>query len=127
MFRFFNWKKGRILRIKILVVFILTNIISAQSIVNSVHNLSVSGPGSVIATSEDEVCVFCHTPHNSSPRQPLWNRSDPALNYSLYPQKPLYVLGFLHLNATMIHKVSKKGKKSKVFDSTRFLKKMINH
>jgi len=72
------------LRIKILIIFILSNFVAAQSIVNSVHNLSVSGPGSVIATSEDEICIFCHTPHNSSPRKPLWNRTDPAQNYTLY-------------------------------------------
>ncbi|MBE0624301.1 MAG: hypothetical protein IH606_05755 [Burkholderiales bacterium] len=38
------------------------------------HNLSVSGPGTVKATSEAEVCVFCHAPHNTSPSGQLWNR-----------------------------------------------------
>ena len=41
----------------------------------SKHNLSVSGPGPIRATSVDEVCVFCHTPHNSDPAVPLWNQA----------------------------------------------------
>jgi predicted CXXCH cytochrome family protein len=56
----------------------------SQSVVNSVHNLSVTGPGSVKATSETEVCIFCHTPHNSKPSGPLWNREDPGATYVLY-------------------------------------------
>ena len=31
------------------------------------HNLSVSGPGTVKAATEAQICVFCHAPHNSSP------------------------------------------------------------
>jgi predicted CXXCH cytochrome family protein len=58
--------------------------VSAQSIVNTVHNLSVTGPGSVKATSEQEICIFCHVPHNSRPDRPLWNRSDPGLTFTLY-------------------------------------------
>lgn len=56
----------------------------SQSVVNSVHNLSASGPGSVIASTESEVCIFCHTPHNSKPESPLWNRNDPGIVYTLY-------------------------------------------
>ena len=55
-----------------------------QSVVNSAHNLSVGGSGSITASSETEICIFCHTPHNSSPRTPLWNREDPGVTYTLY-------------------------------------------
>lgn len=48
------------------------------------HNLSVSGPGTVKATSESQTCVFCHAPHNSSPAAPLWNRRTPASSYTPY-------------------------------------------
>lgn len=48
------------------------------------HNLSVSGPGGVKAVSETQICIFCHTPHNSRPNSPLWNRNDPGLNYTPY-------------------------------------------
>ena len=30
------------------------------------------------------VRVFCHTPHNSSPIQPVWNRNVPASAYTVY-------------------------------------------
>ena len=61
----------------------------AGSIVNSKHNLSASGPGAVRATSEQEICIFCHTPHNASPVQPLWNRNMPANAYTVYASSSL--------------------------------------
>lgn len=48
------------------------------------HNLSVSGVGTIKATTESEVCVFCHAPHNSRPNGPLWNRRDPGSTYTPY-------------------------------------------
>ena len=56
----------------------------SQSIINTAHNLSVSGPGTIKASSELEICIFCHTPHNARPDHPLWNRNDPGSNYVLY-------------------------------------------
>lgn len=57
---------------------------SPESVVDSVHNLSVSGPGTVRAISEDRVCVFCHTPHGSRTTAPLWNRRDSSAFYTPY-------------------------------------------
>lgn len=54
------------------------------SVVNSKHNLSASGPGTIIATSETQICIFCHTPHNSTTQAPLWNRYDSGATYTLY-------------------------------------------
>jgi predicted CXXCH cytochrome family protein len=54
------------------------------SVVNSPHNLSATGPGTIRATGEQQVCIFCHTPHNASPIQPLWNRNVPAAAYIPY-------------------------------------------
>ena len=71
----------------LLVIFVLMFMSEsplAQSIVNSVHNLSVSGPGNIKADSESEICIFCHTPHNSSPRTPLWNKQETGIIYTLY-------------------------------------------
>ena len=42
------------------------------------HNLSVTGPGPVKSSSETEICVFCHTPHNANPATPLWNQALPT-------------------------------------------------
>ncbi len=56
----------------------------AATIVGSRHNLSASGPGPVTSSSETQICIFCHTPHQSSPVAPLWNRRSPGLNYVPY-------------------------------------------
>ncbi|MEW6647353.1 MAG: cytochrome c3 family protein [Pseudomonadota bacterium] len=37
------------------------------------HNLSASSEGTYKATSEQQICVFCHAPHNANPAVPLWN------------------------------------------------------
>jgi predicted CXXCH cytochrome family protein len=58
-------------------------------IINSKHNLSASGPGTIRAVSEQEVCVFCHTPHGASAIQPLWNRNVPVSTYRVYSSTTL--------------------------------------
>ncbi len=68
----------------ITISLLLTSTLFGQSLSSTVHNLSVSGSGSIKATSETELCIFCHTPHNSSPRAPLWNKDDPGVSYTLY-------------------------------------------
>ncbi|UCH80025.1 MAG: hypothetical protein JSW20_09770 [Nitrospiraceae bacterium] len=41
------------------------------------HNLSISGPGWIKSSTEDRICVFCHTPHLARVDSPyLWNRQD---------------------------------------------------
>ena len=48
------------------------------------HNLSSSGPGPV-RSSVDEICVFCHTPHNANPATPLWNQAlSSGVTYTVY-------------------------------------------
>jgi len=65
---------------------------TGTSIVNSKHNLSVSGPGTVKAANEEQVCIFCHTPHNAAPVRPLWNRSLPLASYKTYTSNSLKAL-----------------------------------
>lgn len=60
-----------------------------QSVVDSLHNLSASGPGRIRAASEPQVCIFCHTPHGSSPVEPLWNRAAPVVPYTVYSSSAL--------------------------------------
>lgn len=60
-----------------------------DSVVTSPHNLSALGPGNVRATGEQEVCVFCHTPHNATPVQPLWNREISTASYQVYASNSL--------------------------------------
>ena len=65
---------------------------STSDIVNTPHNLSVSGPGTVTAVSESQVCVFCHTPHGATnaPGAPLWNREvSTNQTYTVYSSSSL--------------------------------------
>jgi predicted CXXCH cytochrome family protein len=62
----------------------------ADSVVNSVHNLSVNGPGSIKASSEKDACIFCHTVHRASGVTPLWNHSlSGVTNYIVYSSQRL--------------------------------------
>ena len=61
----------------------------AASIVRSKHDLSASGGSSVRAVSEQDVCIFCHTPHNSSTEAPLWNRYSSGAFYTPYNSSTL--------------------------------------
>lgn len=46
-----------------------------ESVVGTVHNLSVSGPGEIRALSEKQVCKFCHIPHTAVEPTPLWGHA----------------------------------------------------
>ncbi|KAB0669075.1 cytochrome C [Oryzomonas sagensis] len=61
----------------------------AAGILNSKHNLSVSGPGSIKALNEERVCIFCHTPHHANPSTPLWSRPTSTAIYDLYQSSTL--------------------------------------
>lgn len=56
---------------------------------DTVHNLSASGPGRIRAVSEQQVCIFCHAPHNTQGVRPLWNRELPATSYRIYQSSTL--------------------------------------
>lgn len=57
----------------------------ADSIVNSPHNLSANGPGTIKAATEQNLCVFCHTVHHASGQTPLWNHQMSSVtNYITY-------------------------------------------
>ncbi len=64
------------------------NLMAARisDISNTAHNLSTSGTGTVRATTESQICVFCHTPHQAEaiPDAPLWNRQASGAAYTPY-------------------------------------------
>ena len=67
---------------------------AAQDVVNTKHNLSTVAPVGVTRTfasaTIDEVCVFCHTPHNALPTAPLWNHlPSAATSYTPYSSSTL--------------------------------------
>ncbi|MCX6268382.1 MAG: 6-bladed beta-propeller, partial [Bacteroidetes bacterium] len=79
-------------KILLFMLFCWPGLIHAQSIVNTRHNLSVNGPGEMRANSEEEICLFCHTPHSSRPESPLWNRREPGVTYNLYKSSTMQAL-----------------------------------
>lgn len=55
----------------------------------TVHNMSSSAPFGGrhwISSDTDQICIFCHTPHNAQPSQPLWNKviSAPGFQFQMY-------------------------------------------
>ena len=81
--------------IRLLVILLLVVGTSAYgvSIRFTKHNLSVSGPGDIRAVSETQVCIFCHTPHNSRRDIPyLWNRNDQTTSYTPYQSSTLFAV-----------------------------------
>ncbi len=61
----------------------------AAAVATTKHNLSVGGPGAIKAATETQICIFCHTPHNSAPSSPLWNRRAPGATYTPYSSSTL--------------------------------------
>jgi hypothetical protein len=63
----------------------------ASNVRQTKHNLSKDAPNSTTkADSEDQVCVFCHTPHAATPGQPaLWNREVHTSGYTRYNSESL--------------------------------------
>lgn len=58
----------------------------SAGVVGTMHDLSATGFNTV--TNATEVCVFCHTPHNSASAAaqivPLWNHTSTAATYTMY-------------------------------------------
>ena len=52
------------------------------------HNLSTTVGADQItdrSTNEDQICIFCHTPHEASPAVPLWNHTQSVVAaYGVY-------------------------------------------
>ena len=62
---------------------------SASGMLNTKHNLALSGPGPIQGLTETRICVFCHTPHNAAPDSPLWNRELEPQFYTVYASPTL--------------------------------------
>ncbi len=74
--------------ISIVVITILVGngeMAQGDSIRFSKHDLSSSGGQEIKASGLDQVCIFCHTPHNARADIPyLWNRSAQSSTYIPY-------------------------------------------
>lgn len=58
-------------------------------VIDTPHNLSASGPDVVRASSEEQVCIFCHATHISQPIMPRWNRHFSDSSYIPYSSSAL--------------------------------------
>lgn len=79
----FTKKIGIYLLFTLLIILIVSNFAYAN-ISGTVHNLSTSGPGTVKSDTEDKICIFCHTPHNSNPSMAIWNHTTSGQPYTIY-------------------------------------------
>jgi hypothetical protein len=93
----FTLRDGWAMRKTVLALLMVTSCASQAkavkgqaNVTNTVHNLSVTAPPdpyfgiSFYETNEDEVCIFCHTPHGGTLDGPLWNRSNPTSAWTHY-------------------------------------------
>ncbi|MDH5603809.1 MAG: hypothetical protein OEY51_07715, partial [Cyclobacteriaceae bacterium] len=91
-------------RARILGCFILLLIYGGQGhgqtpIAESRHNLSArSTVGTIKATSESQLCIFCHTSHlsKSSAKAPMWNKKDRGSIYVPYNGDPANISSTLN-------------------------------
>lgn len=63
-----------------------------QGVSKTVHNLSSDHGGlwdQYHSDNEDQVCIFCHTPHGGSLDGPLWNRNLPGHGFTHYTSATL--------------------------------------
>jgi predicted CXXCH cytochrome family protein len=54
------------------------------NIKNTKHDLSSGSTATTKSTNENEICVFCHTPHRARVAVPLWNRDASSASYTTY-------------------------------------------
>jgi len=81
-------------------IFVWLNLLSGlpargDSVLNSPHNLTASGTGSIKSEATNNVCIFCHTVHKANGVTPLWNHtmSSATNDYVVYSSTRLNSLG----------------------------------
>jgi len=61
---------------------------AGSGIIGTKHDLSASNANATVkATTVDEICVFCHTPHHANiafTGAPLWNKQETASTFTMY-------------------------------------------
>ena len=89
------------MRRSLLAAAVMTLMVAMGAIVNAgqgnirwtPHNMSSNNVGSqgltqgqrhFYSTTVDQVCIFCHTPHNAQPAVPLWNKVMPTQTFKMY-------------------------------------------
>ena len=82
--------KKKIMAVAALMLLVFTPPAWSGNIRSTKHNLSISGTGEITASTESQICIFCHIPHRDGEKVPyLWNRSDPSNPYTPYDSSTL--------------------------------------
>src|SRR3989304_6204449 len=63
--------------------------VSLATVAGTKHNFGSLSPAEVKSGETTEICVFCHTPHTSSPSKPIWNKQDQGSTYNVYESQTL--------------------------------------
>ncbi len=77
---------GKIIRLSVALLLAACAAVAGtkSSVVDTPHNLSVTGKGEIRSTSETRVCIFCHSSHNASSEGPLWNHETTPRQFQTY-------------------------------------------
>jgi predicted CXXCH cytochrome family protein len=77
---------GKIIRLSLVLLLAAIAALAQtkSSVVDSPHNLSVTGKGEIRSMSETRVCIFCHSSHNASSEGPLWNHETTPRQFQTY-------------------------------------------
>lgn len=62
---------------------------SKSAIINSKHDFRATSTAQVRSATGQDACVFCHTPHNSSPGTYLWNHKLSTRDFPVYSSSTL--------------------------------------
>ncbi len=79
----------------LLVFLAVPRLAKAGTIVGSYHDMTyvterhLDYYGDSPINNYNEVCIYCHTPHNASVAVPLWNRQSEAVSYTPYSSPTL--------------------------------------
>jgi len=73
-----------------IVVAVVAGNVALATVVGSKHDFSSGNPSAKWGTSNtDQICIFCHTPHNATTSNMLWNRDLPVANFTPYSSPTL--------------------------------------
>lgn len=76
----------KLVALTIAVTLGLASTSAMAGIKNTKHDLSVGSTnmGGTIGGGSNQICIYCHTPHNAVPAIPLWNRGGATNTFSFY-------------------------------------------
>jgi predicted CXXCH cytochrome family protein len=82
-------KKQIVLLAAVALAAAATSAFGLGSIVSTPHNLAGGYGLPAASQGADEICIYCHTPHNPVQAIPLWNRNNPSgAGFTLYKTSP---------------------------------------